>query len=167
MQTLKAIKIVVFIILVLFLYQKDIENKVLEYKLTPQVYLNIIIYKYATQYDIDIEILKRLIYFESRYKINAISNKQAFGLMQLRKITVIDIKKRLNIKEKVNILDIENNIKFGCYYLRYLLNYYKNDYRKTLIAYNMGLSKFNKTKKYNNVTKKYINNILNRSYDGK
>ena len=94
---------------------------------------------YAKMYDLNEAIVASLINVESSYKTAAKSNKNAVGLMQIKLTTanyLDEINKRENITES-KLFDAEINIKYGCEYLRYLLNKF-NDINTTLAAYNAG-----------------------------
>ena len=68
---------------------------------------------------------------ESNYNALAVSNKGAMGMMQLIPSTA----RRFGVR---NPFDPKQNIEGGVRYLRFLLDYYKNDYQKTIAAYNAG-----------------------------
>jgi len=68
---------------------------------------------------------------ESNYNTQAVSNKGALGLMQLIPSTA----RRFGV---LNPFDARQNIEGGVRYLRFLLDYYKDDYPKAIAAYNAG-----------------------------
>lgn len=93
--------------------------------------------KYSTEYSLEKELVTAVIKTESSFDADAKSGVGAQGLMQLMPDTVDWIAKRLNEEVPENILDPETNIRYGTYYLRYLINYYKNvDF--AVMAYNAG-----------------------------
>ena len=68
---------------------------------------------------------------ESNYNPHAVSEKGALGLMQLIPATA----RRFGVQ---NAFDIRQNVEGGVRYLRFLLDYYRNDYPKAIAAYNAG-----------------------------
>jgi hypothetical protein len=68
---------------------------------------------------------------ESNYNTRAVSPKGAVGIMQLIPATA----KRFGVS---NPFDAQDNIQGGVRYLRFLLEYYKNDYARAIAAYNAG-----------------------------
>ena len=94
---------------------------------------------YSKIYELEPSIVASLINTESSYNENAKSNKNAIGLMQIKLETanyLDEIYDRKFISEK-ELFDIEINIKYGCEYLRYLLNKF-DDINTTIAAYNAG-----------------------------
>ena len=77
-----------------------------------------------------------LIKVESNFKEDAISNKGAKGLMQITESTAKYIAQMLK-EEQGDLLSAKTNIKYGCYYLRYLIKRFKSE-RTAIIAYNAG-----------------------------
>lgn len=102
-----------------------------------------IIYNMSEKYDIDRFILMGLIKAESNYIHDARSNV-AYGLMQLTENTARDIARQLNMDITASDLDDPDlNIEIGCYYLKFLCNYYGN-LDVALAAYNGGMGNVNK-----------------------
>ena len=93
---------------------------------------------YAREYDIDSNLIYAIIKVESNFKKDAISNKEAKGLMQIMYPTAVDVAKVLNIDiDEQKILDPETNIKIGTKYISMLVSKYK-DVSLALAAYNAG-----------------------------
>ncbi len=92
--------------------------------------------KYADYYSLDRAIVFAVINTESGFNVNAKSKAGAMGLMQITEKTGEYIANRLGI-DNYNIMDIETNINFGCYYIKYLLTKF-GDLDTALIAYNAG-----------------------------
>ena len=85
----------------------------------------------ATAYGVEGPLVHSVIRAESNYNAQAVSNKGAMGMMQLIPATA----RRFGVR---NPFDAKQNIEGGVRYLRFLLDYYKNDYKKTIAAYNAG-----------------------------
>ena len=89
-----------------------------------------------------------LIKAESNFKEEAVSHKDAIGLMQIMEETAIDVAKKydINIDEnnaKEEILNTDNNINIGTKYLSVLLEKYKN-VEVAVAAYNAGIGTVDK-----------------------
>ena len=82
-------------------------------------------------YNLDYNLLKAVAFVESGMKHNALSNKGASGIMQL----MPDTAKRFGVN---NINNVEENIKGGAKYLKYLLKKFNYDFKLALAAYNSG-----------------------------
>lgn len=77
---------------------------------------------------------------ETLFDPNAVSNRDARGLMQLIPATACQVSKKLNIKCRVGSLlkDPEYNIKLGSKYLKDLLDKYNGSYILAVSEYNAG-----------------------------
>lgn len=130
---------------------------------------NVQITKYSKQYNLDAGLVGSLIFAESRYNKNALSSSNACGLMQLMPETYDWVETQLGEKaEKGDIFNPAKNIQFGCYYLRYLFDKYKNEIY-VLSCYNAGENVVKKWGDSNNFaieqvqyaqTKNYVKKIL-------
>lgn len=105
--------------------------------------------EYSEEYDLDFKLVLALIWQESRFRVNAMSHKEARGLMQIIPNTQKIIAKWLEV-ETWDINDIETNIKFGCAYLARLKVIYKNNLPLMLASYNGGPIQANKYRKFLN-----------------
>lgn len=85
----------------------------------------------AARHGVDVELIKAIIQVESDYNPNAVSSKGCKGLMQLHP----DTARRFGVQ---NIFDPAENIEGGVKFLKFLLNYFKNDTTKVLAGYNAG-----------------------------
>ena len=85
----------------------------------------------AKRYDVEGPLVHSVIRAESNYNARAVSNKGAMGMMQLIPATA----RRFGVQ---NPFDPQQNVEGGVRYLRFLLNYYKDDYPKAIAAYNAG-----------------------------
>ena len=108
----------------------------------------------ASRYGVDAELISSVMEVESHFNPNAISVKNARGLMQLLPETAA----RLGVK---NIFDPKENIDAGTHYLHDLLQLYKNDLTLALAAYNAGPDN---VQKYGNVppfreTQSYVKQV--------
>lgn len=90
-----------------------------------------LVQKHAPQYEIEVGFAMAVIAVESGFDPNAVSAKNAQGLMQLLPQT----QARFNVKDPFNP---EQNIKGGLSYLRWLLDYFEGDVELVLAAYNAG-----------------------------
>lgn len=85
----------------------------------------------AGEFGVEGSLVHSVIRAESNYNIRAVSPKGAQGLMQLIPSTA----RRFGV---TNIFDAKDNIQGGVRYLKFLLEYYQNDYAKAIAAYNAG-----------------------------
>ena len=107
--------------------------------------------KCCKDYDLDKMLVYSIINVESSFNTNAVSPKGAIGLMQILPSTAQFISVKLNVKD-YDLKDPRTNIRFGCYYVRYLLNKYSQ--RDTAVcAYNAGEGKVNEWLKNANYSK--------------
>lgn len=90
-----------------------------------------IIHQAAVKHGVDEALIKSVIFAESNFNANAISRRQALGLMQLRAETAA----RYAV---TNVFDPAQNILAGTHYLRDLLDQYHGNLELTLAAYNAG-----------------------------
>jgi len=104
----------------------------------PVKYKNEIL-SYANEFNIQPEIIASVINIESSFNKNAYSNKKAIGLMQI-KLDTANYLSDLNLKPQLTEKELFQpniNIKYGCMYLRYLLNKF-DSLETALCAYNAG-----------------------------
>lgn len=92
--------------------------------------------KYASEYELESELVFAVIKTESDFNESAKSAKGAKGLMQITEETGAYVAAKIG-KSDYDLLDAETNILFGCYYLRYLFDSFYTE-RETLAAYNAG-----------------------------
>ena len=134
--------IILLIITILFVIFKDKLLKILY----PKTYSEIVSV-YAEEYDVEENLIYAVIKAESNFESQAVSNRDAIGLMQIVEETAIDVAKKNNIDidtENIEeeILDIDNNINIGTKYLSTLLTQYGN-IEVALAAYNAGIGTVN------------------------
>jgi soluble lytic murein transglycosylase len=94
---------------------------------------------HAVNYRLDPALVAAVIYTESRFRAGAESPAGAIGLMQLQPATAQGIALRTGGTrfELADLYDPELNVRYGCWYLRHLLDKY-GDERLALAAYNAG-----------------------------
>ena len=94
--------------------------------------------KYSQEYGVEEDLIYALIKAESNFDANAISNKNAKGLLQLMYSTAEEIANKSGIElTEENILDPDTNINIGTKYISNLLEKY-NCIEVALAAYNAG-----------------------------
>lgn len=109
--------------------------------------------KYSKEYGVDPRIVLSIMRVESNFEPTAESKANAKGLMQILPETSKHISKLLKIDENsVDLNDPETNIKYGTYYIKYLMQNFK-DLNTVYAAYNGGIGNVNtwlKDEKYSN-----------------
>ena len=93
--------------------------------------IELLVQRWAPEYSVDPNLVMALIAVESKFDVNAVSPKNAQGLMQLIPATA----ERFGVKNTYNPLQ---NLKGGLAYLRWLMAYFKGDVALVLAAYNAG-----------------------------
>ena len=93
--------------------------------------LNGVVNEVSTRHAIDPDLINSVIHAESDFKVHAVSNKGAQGLMQLMPQTATQL-------GVANAFDPRSNVEGGTRYLRGLLEKYNFDLAKALAAYNAG-----------------------------
>ncbi len=93
--------------------------------------VELLVQQWAPKYSVDPALVLALISTESGFNANAVSPKNAQGLMQLIPATA----GRFGVKNTYDPLD---NLKGGLAYLRWLLAYFKGEVALVLAAYNAG-----------------------------
>jgi len=98
-----------------------------------------IVLGHARNYRLDPALLAAVIYQESKFDVDAKSDRGAIGLMQLLPDTAKGIAVRTGgAKFRVeDLYDPEINVRYGAWYLRHLLDKYGSE-RTALAAYNAG-----------------------------
>ena len=90
-----------------------------------------LVQRLAPEYSIDPNLVMAVISTESAFNANAVSSKNAQGLMQL----IPETAERFGVRKVFNPVD---NLKGGMAYLRWLLAFFEGDVRLVLAAYNAG-----------------------------
>ena len=130
--------LVILILIVFLIIFKDKIQKIF-YPKTYEEFVSI----YSDEYGVDENLIFAVIKAESNFQEDAVSHKDALGLMQIMKETAEDVARKYNIEIDFNnsekeILKIQNNIKIGTKYLAVLLEKYKNK-EVAVAAYNAGI----------------------------
>ena len=96
---------------------------------------------YSAKYKVDPVLVLSVIWVESNFKKDAISNAGAVGAMQLMRGTVTHIETMPGTTiQGMDRKNVKHNLKYGVKYLSYLLKRFKGDVVKSIVAYNMGPS---------------------------
>lgn len=99
--------------------------------------------KYSAEYGIDKELLYAVIKTESSFKPNAVSNADAAGLTQITPETFEWLKTKLGEEdENLSLLDPETSVKYGAFFLSYLLDEFGNT-DTAVAAYHAGRGRVN------------------------
>ncbi|MBP3979504.1 MULTISPECIES: lytic transglycosylase domain-containing protein [unclassified Acidovorax] len=125
------------------------------YQLTAPRKIVELVLKMAPQYQVEPQLALAIIAAESNFNTQALSPKNAQGLMQL----IPETSERFNVK---NPYDPAQNIRGGLTYLRWLLAYFEGDVALVAAAYNAGEGK---VERYRGVppyleTRAYVQRIL-------
>jgi soluble lytic murein transglycosylase len=93
----------------------------------------------SNKYNLDPALVFAIIKTESNFDPNAISAKQAMGLMQITKDTLYFIVSKSNLGEHPvsDLFDPKFNIESGCFFINYLIDDF-NNLNTALAAYNAG-----------------------------
>ena len=136
MEKAKKLLTVIIIIAILVIVAIYVNKQMIKtmYKKEYSEYVS----KYSQEYEVDENLIYALIKAESNFNANAVSAKDAQGLMQLMYSTAEDVAKKNGIElTEENILDPEININIGTKYLSTLLKKY-DCLEVALAAYNAG-----------------------------
>lgn len=109
--------------------------------------------EYSKKYNLKSELIYAVIKTESGFKESAVSSKEAIGLMQIMESTADWIISKSDIEaERGEYSEPDINIEMGCWYLRYLLDYFDNE-ETALASYNAGMGNVGKWLKDKNYSK--------------
>ena len=108
------------------------------------------IYSYSKDYGVNPDLVASVINVESGFNKDRVSNKGAIGLMQLMPKTAQWVAEKLGENyQKEYLFNPQTNIKYGTYYLSYLINYF-SDENLAICAYNAGMGNVNEWLKTEN-----------------
>lgn len=88
-----------------------------------------------------------VIYVESRFRADAISNRDAYGLMQMTEIAVREAQQSCGLRHIYDMQHLLNpaiNLQYGVCYLRMLHTELGGDWNQILIVYNGGYTQLTK-----------------------
>ena len=94
------------------------------------------IINYSDKYGLDRALVFAMVRVESSFNLNAKSEKGAVGLMQITSQTAEYIANLTGVNE-YNLTSAKDNLNFGCYYIKYLINRF-GILDTALCAYNAG-----------------------------
>lgn len=111
------------------------------------------VYRYAGENKLDPYIVFAIIKAESGFNPDAVSHKEARGLMQITRTTGEWASGKMGMTDysAEKLFDPETNVRIGCWYLQNLLKQFDNDLDLALAAYNGGsgnVSEWLKDKRY-------------------
>lgn len=131
----KIVKVLVLVFIIIIL----ISGKTVARYFYPLKY-STYISEYSNQYNIDPYLVAAVIKTESGFDEDAISNKCAYGLMQITPDTAKWAAEKMNIINFNNsmLMKPEFNIKMGCWYINDLNDEFKGNIEVMLAAYNGG-----------------------------
>ena len=137
----KKIFITLLIIVLIIVFLIFARNPILKI-IYPRTYEEAVLI-YSEEYNVDKNLILAVIKAESNFNENAISNRNAIGLMQLMEETAKDVAKQVDIKIDVEnisqkLLEPDININLGTKYISILLEKYQN-IPLALTAYNAGI----------------------------
>lgn len=141
----KKLLIFIIIILLIVVFTCVFKDKVLKI-LYPRTY-NEFVSVYAEKYGVDKNLIFAVIKAESNFNDNAVSHRNAVGLMQIMEDTAKDVAKKYGIdidnnNAKEEIKNVQNNINIGTKYLSVLIDTYGNK-ELAVAAYNAGIGTVN------------------------
>ena len=117
--------------------------------------------RYSREYNLDPYLVMSIISAESRFDENAVSHKDAKGLMQLKEETAEWCVKKFKINTShEKLYEPEINIMIGCCYLNYLNKLFDGETETAIAAYNAGpgnVSEWLKNPEYSSDGKTLIN----------
>ena len=137
----KKIFITLLIIVLIIVFLIFARNPILKI-IYPRTYEEAVLI-YSEKYNVDKNLILAVIKAESNFNENAISNRNAIGLMQLMEETAKDVANKNNIEIdneniKEELCDVYKNIEIGTAYIASLLQKYQNT-EVALAAYNAGI----------------------------
>ncbi len=89
-------------------------------------------------YELDPLLVLAIMKVESQFRPRVRSFAGAVGLMQVMPIVLREVGKDIDVDQREDLLDPYKNVHIGIHYFTFLLDKYRHDVEKALIAYNMG-----------------------------
>lgn len=106
-----------------------------------RLYLEPILTRAAHEYGLPVDLILAQAWAESGWRVDAVSNKGAVGVLQIMPKAVDFISTRLlKLDQHLDPRDPAANARMGARFMRHLLDRLDGDLRRALIAYNQGLS---------------------------
>lgn len=135
----KAKRMIIFLMILVALISGSIVGVIMYNRLKYPFCYNEFVFQYSAEYSLEPELVFAVINSESGFMANAESVKGAKGLMQIMPRTARSIAEELKYVDfdEKDLFSPRQNIEFGCYYLSYLFDKYKDEER-VLFAYNAG-----------------------------
>lgn len=138
---MKSKKLIIIILLSILFVCVFLGKDALLKMLYPKTYQELV-FRYGEKYQVEENLIFAVIKAESNFEKEAISNRNAIGLMQLMEDTAKDVAKKNQIaiheeNLKKELCDVNKNIEIGTCYLSILIQKYQNK-EMALAAYNAG-----------------------------
>jgi len=106
-----------------------------------RLYLEPVLAQAARDFNLPVDLILAQAWAESGWRVDAVSNKGAVGVLQLMPKAVDFISTRLlKLDQPLDPHDPAANARMGARYMRHLVDRNDGDLRQALIAYNQGLS---------------------------
>ena len=106
-----------------------------------RLYLEPVLAQAARDFNLPVDLILAQAWTESGWRVDAVSNKGAVGVLQLMPKAVDFISTRLlKLDQSLDPHDPAANAHMGARYMRHLVDRNDGDLRQALIAYNQGLS---------------------------
>lgn len=106
-----------------------------------RLHLEPILTQAAQEYGLPVDLILAQAWAESGWRVDAVSNKGAVGVLQIMPKAVDFISTRLlKLEQHLDPRDPAANARMGARFMRHLLDRLDGDVRRALIAYNQGLS---------------------------
>ncbi|MDF2988620.1 MAG: soluble lytic murein transglycosylase-like protein [Eubacterium sp.] len=111
--------------------------------------------RYSEEYELDKNLVFSMIKAESGFDANAVSPRNAKGLMQIMDDTGEWAAEKMKITdfEVAQLMEPETNIRIGCWYIARLLKQYEQNTELALAAYNAGSGNVSKWLKDESISK--------------
>lgn len=141
----KKLTLIVFLVIVIIIGALYINKKQIQKKMYPTTYLETIL-ENSKKYNLDPYLVLAVIKAESDFRVDAVSNQDARGLMQITPDTGKWIWEKMGNKDFKGdeLFDPQTNIKMGCWYLDNLSKEFNSNRTLVLAAYNGGRGNVNK-----------------------
>jgi len=176
----KKIRLFIIIAVILLAVVFLIDNTTTVLKLVYPMKHKEFVFRYSKDYNIDPLLVFSIIKAESGFDKDAVSYRNAMGLMQITEETAVWGASEIGIENFSvrDLFDPEINIKIGCWYLNRLMKEFDNDLDLIIAAYNGGsgnVKKWLKDSRYSSSpnkldiipfreTERYLKKVKNNYY---